>query len=495
MSRFSVFLPFALLLWAGTASTAPLSASDRIRQGLAAFNAEDYEKAEELLRPIEKTQPSAQYLLRWVDVMKKKKGYAGDEKKKIAADVLEKSNAKLNKLGMIIRATSDGRTSGLAAEMEKRSLLASAGKKNTAAAYKLGLFFQEGIAFPRNFAASAKYFKIAANNGNAAAMNTLGLYHRFGLGVETNAGKARDFYEKAILKKDTYALYNLADMLNGGDGVGRDVLQAHLLADMAVFKMKSQKKKERKKIIAAEYLKKTTGERLTPLQSAYLQKFVPDKFAPAMSKAFLNGRKHPALLPLPPVNGLPVQDTTFMSRLNTDPDAYKFKKIPPLMPDWVSFDATAESNAELDGKKPPFPFAGTPDALSALYYRQAVPQRIFLTLDKRETALPLMAGDIISLYVYSPLHETEATMKGAHKTMKNTAYEMSFTPVAGVIATDGVLSVKPLSAETEKNEGWIGTSFLAVSAGKAVVRFKSRFEENPAFEHTVVFQVFPAPEL
>ena len=43
MTRFSVFLPFALLLWAGTASTAPLSASDRIRQGLAAFNAEDYQ--------------------------------------------------------------------------------------------------------------------------------------------------------------------------------------------------------------------------------------------------------------------------------------------------------------------------------------------------------------------------------------------------------------------------------------------------------------------
>ena len=195
-----------------------MSDADRIRNGLAAFNKENYDKAEELLRPIEKRQPSAAYLLKWVDAMQKKKGKTSNDKKKIARLVLEEDNAKLNRLGMIIRASAKGQTNGLAASMEKRRLISSANTKNTASAYKLGLFFQEGIGFPRDFKSAGKYFKIAADNGNAAALNTLGLYHRFGLGVEQSEEKAVDYYKKALLKKDMYALYNLTDLLNEAKG-------------------------------------------------------------------------------------------------------------------------------------------------------------------------------------------------------------------------------------------------------------------------------------
>lgn len=120
-----------------------MSDADRIRNGLAAFNKENYDKAEELLRPIEKRQPSAAYLLRWVDAMQKKKGKTSNDKKKIARLVLEEDNAKLNRLGMIIRASAKGQTNGLAASMEKRRLISSANTKNTASAYKLGLFFRK----------------------------------------------------------------------------------------------------------------------------------------------------------------------------------------------------------------------------------------------------------------------------------------------------------------------------------------------------------------
>lgn len=492
MTRLFLFLLCCIL---PVSASAELSDSDRIRQGLAAFNAKDYDKAEELLLPIEKTQPSAAYLLKWVAAMQKKQGRQTNDKKKIARLVLEGDNAKLDRLGMIIRASAKGRTTGLAAGMEKNRLLSSAKTKNTASAYRLGLFYQEGIGFPRDFGSSAKFFKIAADNGNAAAANTLGLYHRFGLGVERNFEKAREYYEKALLKKDMYALYNLADMLNDASGERRDVLQAHILSDMALQKLKAQKKKEKKKIFAAEYLKKETEKALTPLQKAYLKKFLPFWLSPLISEKYLNGRMYPKKLPLPPRNGQMIEKTAFMSRVNADPEAYKFKTLPPLMPNWIPFDSKSPADPALKGKTPPFPYADSNEMISALYYRQAVPQRIKMTLGTREIALPLIVGDIVTLYAYSPLHETETTLKGGKKNFKNTGYQVLLNTPVGTMDTDSVPLFLPLSDETKETESWVGQAFQALAPGKAVVRFTPRNEAPDAFGHTVVFIISPAPEL
>lgn len=474
---------------------AELSDADRIRQGLAAFNAEDYDKAEELLLPVEKRQPSAAYLLRWVNAAQKKKGKQTNDKKKIARLVLESDNAKLDRLGMIIRASSKGKTTGLAASMEKNRLLSAANAKNTASAYKLGLFYQEGIGFPRDFKSSAKYFQIAADNGNAAALNTLGLYHRFGLGVGQNAEKSVEYYKKALLKKDMYALYNLADMMNDATGEQRDVLQAYILSDMALKKLKAQKKKEKKKIAAAEYLKKITGQDLTPLQTAYLKKFLPFWLSPLISEQYLNGRMYPKKLPLPPRNGKMIEKTAFMSRVNIDPEAYKFKTLPPLMPNWIPFDSKSPSNPSLKGKTPPFPYADSDETIAALYYRQAVPQRIKMTLGTREIALPLTVGDIVTLYAYSPLHETETTLKGGKKNIKNTDYKVLLSTPVGTMDTDSVPLFIPLSEETKNTESWIGQSFIALAPGKAVIRFVPRDDAPDAFGHTAVFIISEAPKL
>lgn len=472
-----------------------MSDADRIRNGLAAFNKENYDKAEELLRPIEKRQPSAAYLLRWVDAMQKKKGKTSNDKKKIARLVLEEDNAKLNRLGMIIRASAKGQTNGLAASMEKRRLISSANTKNTASAYKLGLFFQEGIGFPRDFKSAAKYFKIAADNGNAAALNTLGLYHRFGLGVEQSEEKAADYYKKALLKKDMYALYNLADLLNEAKGEKRDVLQAHILADLALNKLNAQKKKEKTKIIAAEHLKSVTRKDLTALQTAYLKKFLPFWLADLISEEYRNGRMYPKKLPLPPANGKIIEKTDFMNRVDTNPDAFKFKNIPPLMPDWIPFDSKSPVNPALKDKKPPAPFADSNEMISALFYREAVPQRIKMTLNTREIALPLMVGDIVTLYAYSDLHETETTLKGGKKNLKNSDYSVSLSTPVGTMDTDSVPLFVPLSKETENNQSWIGQSFIALAPGKAVIRFIPRDKEKGTFEHTVVFIISAAPKL
>ena len=52
-------------LFPGTLPASPL------QDGMNAFSVGDYEKAEKILRPIEKEQPSAAYLLRMIDVLNK----------------------------------------------------------------------------------------------------------------------------------------------------------------------------------------------------------------------------------------------------------------------------------------------------------------------------------------------------------------------------------------------------------------------------------------
>lgn len=461
-----------------------VQAASPLQEGMNAFSVGDYETAEKILRPIEKTQPSAAYLLRRIEVLNKSAVAQKNSKEIFLRDLRKGNMDMLDKLGMVSRIS--GQISGISGAMGLRDMAMNAQKGNAAAAYKLALFNQEGIGLPQSFKKAANLFEIAANGGNAAAMNSLGVYYRYGIGVEKNGAKAKEYFNKAIEKNNAYAFYNLADMMDEGDGISKDILQSHLLADIAILKM--NKETDKKRIALAQYLKKKNLKNFTPLQEAYLKKFLPYSLSHVLPKGYLNGRTYPKKLPLPPANGKMIDSTYFMRPLNTDPQVNKYKTIPPFLPNWVPFNSQSPIDPRLETKKLIAPAADSSTLISALYYRPADARHIEMTLSTESMALPVMVGDILTLYAYSTLHETEMTKKGAHKKQENTEYMIKYESDPGVMTTNTDVLFRPLSKKTKDEEAWIGMRFAFKRPGKALIRFIPREEEesNKAFSYTIL---------
>lgn len=66
---------------------------------------------------------------------------------------------------------------------------------------------------------AAKYYKIAADNGQINAMNNYALMIDNGEGVKMNKEEAAKYYKIAADKGDINAIYNYGVMLYEGEGV------------------------------------------------------------------------------------------------------------------------------------------------------------------------------------------------------------------------------------------------------------------------------------
>lgn len=473
-------------LFPGTLPASPL------QDGMNAFSVGDYEKAEKILRPIEKEQPSAAYLLRMIDVLNKDAKVRKNSKDIFLRELYKGDGAMLDRLGMVARGS--GKVSGISGAVGLNDLILNAREGDPAAVFRMALFYQEGIGVPRDFKAAAEHFRKAADGGNASAMNSLGVYYRYGIGVPKDARQARACLTKAITAGSTYALFNLAEMIDEGDGVPRDALQAYLLSDLAVLKLNPQT--EKKQIAHASYIQRKTLQELTPLQQAYLKRFVPFSLSSSLPEGYLKGRTYPKKLPIPPGSGKMIEETAFMKRIRP-PEADKYKKFQPFLPAWVPFPSEPPRNPVLTGRNLPAPAADSPEMLSALYYRPSDPRQIRMTLTGEESALPLMPGDIVTLYVHTPLHETKATRKGARKGLMNTAYRIVTDSEYGALNQTGDSELFPVTNETRESEAWLSATFRAGRPGKAIVRFKPRTgngEEEAAFPHMLLVVVSEGPK-
>ena len=92
--------------------------------------------------------------------------------------------------------------------------------------------FGQGVA--KNDAQVAIWYRKAADRGNAKAESALGSLYEKGQGVPKNYSEAAAWYAKAADQGDTDAQYILGDMYAEGKGVPQDLVQAHMLFDLAV---------------------------------------------------------------------------------------------------------------------------------------------------------------------------------------------------------------------------------------------------------------------
>jgi len=88
--------------------------------------------------------------------------------------------------------------------------------------------FDDGLKAYNNgkYKEAVKWFKKAANQGNASAQTNLGFMYDNGQGVRQDYKEAVKWYKKAANQGDAGAQYNLGFMYKNGQGVRQDKSQA-----------------------------------------------------------------------------------------------------------------------------------------------------------------------------------------------------------------------------------------------------------------------------
>jgi TPR repeat protein len=82
----------------------------------------------------------------------------------------------------------------------------------------------------KDYAKALELYTILADKGDADAQTSLAYMYQMGHGVERDDLKAFTLYERAIEKKQPYALFNMALLYDGGlGGVVKNPIQAHAL--------------------------------------------------------------------------------------------------------------------------------------------------------------------------------------------------------------------------------------------------------------------------
>jgi TPR repeat protein len=91
----------------------------------------------------------------------------------------------------------------------------------------LGKAYEAGRGVPQSYALAMKWYRTAAEQGNAIAENDVGLMFRLGRGVEQDKVEAVKWYRKAAKKENLNAMYNIGTAYYNGDGVGADMVSAY----------------------------------------------------------------------------------------------------------------------------------------------------------------------------------------------------------------------------------------------------------------------------
>jgi TPR repeat protein/serine/threonine protein kinase len=91
----------------------------------------------------------------------------------------------------------------------------------------LAHIYKSGTGLPQpDLAKAREWYERAAALGNASAMNQLGVIYLDGLGVPKNAATARSWFERGVNGGNQVAMWNLAKMMNAGQGGAADYARA-----------------------------------------------------------------------------------------------------------------------------------------------------------------------------------------------------------------------------------------------------------------------------
>ena len=163
-------------------------------------------------------------------------------------------------------------------EFEKTKPLAEKGDPR--AQYRLGWMFYNGVdqngeEVKQDYNEALKWYRKAAEQGNALALDSLGAMYYLGRGVERDFKEALKWYRKATEKGHANAQWQLGVMYAKGEGVLKDNVAAYAWLDVAVANREEGAKSHR---------------------ISLAKKMTPDQIAKAEALAKEMIRKNPKLL-------------------------------------------------------------------------------------------------------------------------------------------------------------------------------------------------------
>lgn len=97
------------------------------------------------------------------------------------------------------------------------------------AQYALGVSYASGHGVPTDMKQAVRWWRAAALQGNINAQYNLGMVYRNGDGVERNFPKAIKWWGEAAKNGDAAAQFNLGVIYANGEGIGRNVCEASRL--------------------------------------------------------------------------------------------------------------------------------------------------------------------------------------------------------------------------------------------------------------------------
>ncbi len=129
--------------------------------------------------------------------------------------------------------------------------------------------YRDGHGVPQDYAEALKWYRKAADQGNARAQTILGFVYDTGQGVPQDYAEAVKWYRNAADQGNAFAQSNLGLMYGNGQGVPQDYVQAHKWYNLATARFLASQTEERD---AAVKNRDRVAARLTPAQIAEAQR-------------------------------------------------------------------------------------------------------------------------------------------------------------------------------------------------------------------------------
>jgi len=203
-------------------SSAPWWGDAYCNLGIALESAERYDEATEAIDWYLKTKPSES------DAAEaKKRIYEIRAKQELAAKKKDELSSRLSSAESAFNSGNYGQALEVFREVAKVADEGGAEEGVALQVYRdLGFVYREGKGVAQDYAEAAKWWRKAAEKGDAPAQSELGLAYYHGRGVTVDYSEAVKWYRKAIEQGNAVAMNNLGVCYENGNGVPRDRTEA-----------------------------------------------------------------------------------------------------------------------------------------------------------------------------------------------------------------------------------------------------------------------------
>ena len=99
----------------------------------------------------------------------------------------------------------------------------------------LGLIYHNGQGVAQDYKEAVKWYRLAANQGDAESQTKLGIMYSQGLGVTQDYKKAFSWYQKAAEQGNVQGQFVLGNMYAHNEGAKQDFIRAYMWSSLAAL--------------------------------------------------------------------------------------------------------------------------------------------------------------------------------------------------------------------------------------------------------------------